>query len=253
MCKTWVKEGADLSDTYFSGMNNNDIGVMKNLINDNEVDAAGSENKRVEVIANTNEFHGVYHKDEKIAGFNAWVAGDIAENMSVNSPASIMVKETEEGSKISIAEPTRLLNSQVLTLKGEEMEGYDIEVSEDVLVEKVDGGYELTIDTSNKSGESHYINLVKKDIVVGKVSNLRATSINNNSITLNWNKPEETVGLVEYVIYKDGKEIVRLDKNATEYTIDSLRKNTIYGFKITARYANGSESKPVSLNIRTTK
>lgn len=44
MCKTWVQEGVDLSDNYFTKMNNNYIGAMKNIIVDNSVESVESEN-----------------------------------------------------------------------------------------------------------------------------------------------------------------------------------------------------------------
>ncbi|MGL5381108.1 NPCBM/NEW2 domain-containing protein [Clostridium sp.] len=92
-----------------------------------------------------------------------------------------------------------------------------------------------------------------EEIVVDKVSGLAANNVKNNSIDIIWNKPSSTVGLEEYVIYKDGKILDRVPANETKYTISELRSNTIYGIKVTTKYSNGEESKPVSINCRTIK
>lgn len=83
--------------------------------------------------------------------------------------------------------------------------------------------------------------------MINKVTNLQATEILTNSVLLAWDKAE---GAIPYKIYKDGKGLEVTWENST--TIDKLRANTIYGFKVTALYEE-SESKPVSLNIRTKK
>ncbi|MGL5381578.1 discoidin domain-containing protein, partial [Clostridium sp.] len=92
-----------------------------------------------------------------------------------------------------------------------------------------------------------------EEIVVSKPVNLRATEITNNSATLTWDIPTSVIGLDEYVIYKDGKEVATVKAGTTEYKEEGLKANTIYGYKVTAKYSNGEESKPVSVNIRTKK
>ncbi|MGL5379504.1 beta-N-acetylglucosaminidase domain-containing protein [Clostridium sp.] len=91
-----------------------------------------------------------------------------------------------------------------------------------------------------------------EEIVVGKVNNLKADST-NNSVVLTWEAPNTNTGLVEYVIYKDGKELSRVSAGNAEYIVEGLKSNTIYGFKVTSVYSNGEESKPTSINIRTRK
>ena len=90
-------------------------------------------------------------------------------------------------------------------------------------------------------------------IVSSKVENLEASEITKDSVKLVWNSGKSVVGLVEYVIYKDGKEIATVPANINEFTISDLKVNTIYGFKVTAKYSNESESKPKSINVRTKK
>lgn len=91
------------------------------------------------------------------------------------------------------------------------------------------------------------------EIIVGKVNNLKASNVDKNSITLNWDKPKASVGLVEYDIYKDGKLLDTIECNTTSYKITELKSNTIYGFKVVSKYSDGKASKPVSINIRTKK
>lgn len=92
-----------------------------------------------------------------------------------------------------------------------------------------------------------------ENIVVSKVRNLESAETTKSTVKLTWNEPKSTVGLVEYVVYKDGKEFVRIPVNNNEVVISELRNNMIYGFKVTARYSNGEESKTQSINIRTKK
>ncbi|MGL5379022.1 glycoside hydrolase family 38 C-terminal domain-containing protein [Clostridium sp.] len=94
---------------------------------------------------------------------------------------------------------------------------------------------------------------IPEDIIVSKVRNLKLEEITNNSATVSWLEPISTAGLVEYVVYKDGKELTKVPVGTTNYIVEGLKSNTIYGIKITAKYSNGEESKPISLNIRTTK
>ncbi|MEG1287216.1 MAG: discoidin domain-containing protein [Clostridium sp.] len=91
------------------------------------------------------------------------------------------------------------------------------------------------------------------DIVVSKPSNLTASNTSSNGTTLSWTAPNTTTGLTNYIIYKDGKIVDTLDSNATTYTVNHLRSNTNYGFKVASKYSNGDISKPISLNIRTKK
>lgn len=91
-----------------------------------------------------------------------------------------------------------------------------------------------------------------EDIVVGKIKNLNG-EVTNTTVKLTWDAPNSIVGLEEYVVYKDGKKVSTVNTGTTELVVDGLKYNTIYGFKITAKFENGKESKPVSINVRTKK
>ncbi|MGL5378578.1 LamG-like jellyroll fold domain-containing protein [Clostridium sp.] len=90
-----------------------------------------------------------------------------------------------------------------------------------------------------------------EEIKVEKPQNLNAKEVTNKSVTLTWEEPSSKVGLEGYIIYKDGKEIGLVEN--TEYTVDGLKANTITSFKVVSKYSNGEKSKPVSINVRTTK
>lgn len=90
-------------------------------------------------------------------------------------------------------------------------------------------------------------------VIVDKVINLKVVEKNAESIKLNWQSPINSTGLSKYIIYKDGKETAQLEPDTTEYKVENLRENTIYGFKIVTEYSNGERSKPVSINVRTDK
>lgn len=92
-----------------------------------------------------------------------------------------------------------------------------------------------------------------KDIIISKPKNIASSDITENSFKLGWEDPENIYGLIEHVIYIDGKEFEVVPAGTNKYKIDGLRKNTIYGVKVTARYLNGEESKPISINLRTKK
>lgn len=91
------------------------------------------------------------------------------------------------------------------------------------------------------------------EIIVEKVNNLKASNVDKNTVTLSWDKPNSTVGLIEYLIYKDGKLVEIIDAKTNRYKFTELRSNTIYGFKVSAKYSNGEISKPKSVNVRTKK
>ncbi|MGL5380451.1 glycoside hydrolase family 2 TIM barrel-domain containing protein [Clostridium sp.] len=90
------------------------------------------------------------------------------------------------------------------------------------------------------------------EIIVQKPSNL-TSEVTKETATLTWQAPESSVGLVSYVIYKDGKEVAEVSKDQLNYNAEGLKANTIYGFKVVSKYSNGETSKPVSINLRTSK
>ncbi|MPQ44683.1 alpha-N-acetylglucosaminidase TIM-barrel domain-containing protein [Clostridium tarantellae] len=94
--------------------------------------------------------------------------------------------------------------------------------------------------------------LVLKEIKLEKIKNITANP-SNNSIELSWEKPNSTIELVEYVVYKDGKEYSKIPANETTALITDLKSNYLYNFKIVVKYSNGKQSRPISINARTLK
>ncbi|MPQ44094.1 alpha-amylase family glycosyl hydrolase [Clostridium tarantellae] len=93
---------------------------------------------------------------------------------------------------------------------------------------------------------------MEEDIKLLKVNNLRYTNKGKNKITIAWNKPKSK-DIIGYKIYKDNKLIDEIDKDITEYNIENLKSNTLYGFKVLCKYSNDKVSRPRFINIRTTK
>lgn len=94
---------------------------------------------------------------------------------------------------------------------------------------------------------------ITEEIVVSKVNKLKASEVTSDSISITWEEPKDTVGLESYAIYKDGKLLEVVPSTMNEYKLNNLKQNTIYGIKVSARYSNGEESKPKSINARTKK
>ncbi|WP_327445043.1 beta-N-acetylglucosaminidase domain-containing protein [Clostridium tarantellae] len=85
-------------------------------------------------------------------------------------------------------------------------------------------------------------------IIPNKIKDLQSNNITSNSIELTWKTPENTT-VKEYIIYKDGVELARTTK--PEFTVEELKSNTLYGFKIIAVSMDNLKSRPVSKNFRT--
>lgn len=115
--------------------------------------------------------------------------------------------------------------------------------------------HEITIEKAfdNPSMDLVLEKVVDENIVVSKVNKLKSSEVTKDTVKLTWDAPKSTVGLTEYVVYKDGKEFIKVPVETTEIVIDGLKASTIYGFKVTAKYSNGEESKPKSINVRTKK
>lgn len=101
------------------------------------------------------------------------------------------------------------------------------------------------------------INIIGKEnsseINPSKIKNLASFEETEESIKLIWDAPEDIIGLIGYVIYKDGKEIQTIIADERIYTESGLKENSIYGYKIASKYSNGKTSKATSINVRTTK
>ncbi|MGL4991228.1 MAG: beta-N-acetylglucosaminidase domain-containing protein [Sarcina sp.] len=102
-------------------------------------------------------------------------------------------------------------------------------------------------------GEIELPPVYESPIIVSKPLNLMITNKGKNTVSLKWDAPEKKKGLIGYKIYIDGKLINEIEKNINEYTIENLKNNSIYNFKVVSKYSNGEKSKPISISVRTEK
>ncbi|MBD0680126.1 fibronectin type III domain-containing protein [Pseudomonas sp. PSB11] len=91
----------------------------------------------------------------------------------------------------------------------------------------------------------------KDDQPPSKPGNLRATSITNNSATLEWTASSDNVGVTGYEIFRGNNRIDTA--NGTRFVVNGLSPGTPYVFKVRAMDAagNGTDSDP--LPVTTTK
>lgn len=156
----------------------------------------------------------------------------------------------------------------VKNLAGEEVYSYEEKYTSNFVPEPIcipreikDGQYYVEIIATDEVGysvtsEPYHFNVVGNGdpLETGKVNNLAASEVGKNNVKLTWDAPDSAENIMEYLIYKDGKEITKVPATENlEYNATELRTNTIYGFKVAARSKTGVISKPKSVNIRTTK
>lgn len=94
---------------------------------------------------------------------------------------------------------------------------------------------------------------VSGEIVVNPVQNFEIQEINKKNVKLTWNAPITIEGLEGYVIYKDGKKLIEVPVESTEFVVSKLNRHTIYNFKVAAKYSNGELSAKESKTIRTAR
>ena len=159
----------------------------------------------------------------------------------------------------AIENATKLMNEAVV---GEEGGQYPQE-AKDALKEAINAA-QTVLDNENATQENideavlvlnEAIVTFEKSviIIVDKVNKLKIIDVNDDSAKLIWKEPDTAFGVVEYVIYQNDKEIATVSAGSTEYKVENLKKDTLYKFKVAARYSNGHESKPKSKNLKTKK
>ncbi|MGL5381679.1 polysaccharide lyase family 8 super-sandwich domain-containing protein [Clostridium sp.] len=256
----WVDHGVNPENDSYEYV------ILPNKTND-EVQAYNS-NPQVEILSNTKELQAVKHKGLNITSFNSFTDSEKnIEYITVDKKSSVMVKVEEDTLTVAVSDPTMLNEEGIIVsidktkLPVEGLKSLNIIEGNDVsLIEDTNALVKFKVNTANQNGSAIEVKFnmeleekVPEDIIVGKVEQLKSINITDESITLQWKSPKETVGLSEYIIYKDGKLIDTIEANEKEYIVDNLKSNTIYGFKIVAKYSNKKESKPKSINERTKK
>ncbi len=82
-------------------------------------------------------------------------------------------------------------------------------------------------------------------------TNLTATNVQANQVTLNWNASTDNVGVTAYDIYRDSTKIDEVGGSTTTYQDTTVAPNTTYAYFVRARDAAGNES-PQSNTINVT-
>lgn len=146
-------------------------------------------------------------------------------------------------------------NAKIMTVDGptydaeNTLDNKDNVIVEESNIEKIennDFSYKLT---------PHSVTAIRfsdNKLNISKPLNLKSESY-SNYVELTWEKPINNIGLVEYAIYKDGKQIANVPANKNNFKVKDLKNDTIYGLKVIAVYANGKNSKPTSITVRTDK
>ena len=73
-------------------------------------------------------------------------------------------------------------------------------------------------------------------------SNLIATNVQANQVTLNWDPSSDNVGVTAYDIYRDGGKIDEVGGSTTTYQDNTVIADTTYAYFVRARDAAGNES-----------
>lgn len=206
-----------------------------------------SKNNPIKVLVNNDNIHAVYHESEKIYAANVFEAGKITDNIEVDGPASIMIKEENGVYKVAVSNPTKEQNSINIIFKELSDDKYEVE-GDCIKVDNV-----ITVDTSNKTGETYNFTITPKnvEIVVNPVRDFEESEINKKDVTVTWREPETTEGLEGYILYKDGKKVCEVGTSESSYKFIGLNRHTIYNFKIAAKYENGEVSSKESITLRT--
>ncbi len=73
-------------------------------------------------------------------------------------------------------------------------------------------------------------------------TNLGALPVGNGQISLHWTASTDNVGLVAYVLYRNGSGLAFVSPTATSYIDSSVSGNTIYSYYIVAYDTTGNKS-----------
>lgn len=81
-------------------------------------------------------------------------------------------------------------------------------------------------------------------------TNLQASNVTTNSLTLSWNASSDNVGVTEYDVYQDGSYLA--STSGTNYNVTGLTPETTYTYYVIAKDSAGNQSAPSnSLTVTT--
>ncbi|MCX2745852.1 fibronectin type III domain-containing protein [Mangrovivirga sp. M17] len=97
---------------------------------------------------------------------------------------------------------------------------------------------------NNQGYSDNYTNTINlttlNDNVAPEPPNLSLVGVTENSISLEWDVPEDNSQIVNYKLFQNGAELVQVNRN--NYIISGLTANTIYRYTVIAIDAAGNES-----------
>ncbi|MGL4992153.1 MAG: discoidin domain-containing protein [Sarcina sp.] len=176
---------------------------------------------------------------------------DYKESSSNIDGVNVMGEKVEDGKVKVLVDtengelPKEAFATVLLTAKSKS-EGTLVRITDAKITAQNDKKYDIALAESTVTINESTLPVVKPN----KPTGFKAENVTGKTIDLTWEAPTNT-NIKEYIIYKDGKEVARTQD--TNYTVDGLKANTLYGFKVVAVGTDDSTSSPVSLNVRTEK
>lgn len=91
--------------------------------------------------------------------------------------------------------------------------------------------------------------------IIPSEAKVEVIGVESKTLMIKWPVIYKAKSYEGYIINHEGEvEVSDTTNNLSyEFTISELKVNTIYEFKVTAKYSDESESKPKSIKVRTKK
>lgn len=110
--------------------------------------------------------------------------------------------------------------------------------------------YTVSDSSGNKASAARTVHI--KDTTAPTEVNLKAKETSVGYVALSFSA-EDQAGINEYIIFKDGKEIARVDGNKTTYLDEGVEEGTTYTYGIIALDPSNNKSKMVEEKVTTKK
>lgn len=196
-----------------------------------------SENPDIDVLANTIDIHAVKEKTLGLTAANFWNPGTVGDLRS-EQPASVIMKETDDGLSIAVSDPTQQQSEITLYLNRAGL----VLASADptVTIEQTAPYIKLRLNTNGSLGAAHTV-VFKKEV---PVSSLHSTLQTETSVDLEWTVPDGVSGIEGYEITKDGITVSdatyrTVTSDTYTATVDGLLPGTIYHFAVSGLDGGG--------------
>lgn len=118
-------------------------------------------NPHVTILANTSQVQAVHHRTEGVTGINFWEAGSLPGfGVSVDAPASVLLRETEGELWIGLSDPTHK-RTEPITLELTRSAGSVVADNPKVKVLSTSPTIKLQVDVSGALGATQAVKLKK--------------------------------------------------------------------------------------------